>query len=422
MPTLHVIDPLLVNEGGHYLGQHMALWYLCQAQGYRMESYAHVDFAPELMPAGVKVHPVFGTAADSALSGHYCVDLGSANSRCYEELAAVDCSRFKEDDIVFLTSLTAERAVAYGRWLREHAAGLKSAVGIYAIVSSEIDDTLGRDIRRNGLPISDGSFALLDEVVVPNELKRSMYRYLFDSIPEDKSTRYKIFYEEPFHNRTFIDCCRNPEVEFVYLHSMYPGPQPPVEHKKEKGRLKVGYMGSGGVSSVDKGVHLIREVIERAVANHTHLAFSVHLGSARAREGVSDEQKQLLDFLQDNKQVELDTGLLNCQEYCALIEGVDIVLLPYGDRYRHIMSGIFDDSLFLAKVCVIPAGSKMALWMERHNLDFPAFKHWSVEGVSRALDDAVVHYDHYKAQFLEAQAICRRRWQKLNPLSVFLAD
>jgi len=43
MPTLHVLDPLLKNIGGHFLGQHVALWHLCQSKGFDMVSYTHID-------------------------------------------------------------------------------------------------------------------------------------------------------------------------------------------------------------------------------------------------------------------------------------------------------------------------------------------------------------------------------------------
>lgn len=421
--TLHVIDPLLAHQGGHYLSQHTALWNLCRRMGFGMVSYTHVDFDADLMPAGVGVEKVFGASMVPDLDGHFCIDLAVSNQRCREDLKAIDPGRFGPGDILFLTSATAQHAIAYGHWLREIDAGLRCRVGIYCMISSEIDDTRGRDLRRHGIPLSNDSFAALDRVVLPNELKRSMYRYLIDSIPPGRATRYKVFYEEPFASRVFLELCDNPEVEFTYLHSMYPGEMPELHgNAPDRTPASIAYLGSGGLGGDSKGQHLVADIVEHVEQHHPSLSLVMQLGDARTGSGVAPQHEALISALGDKRNVQLQVGMLSCADYCRLIENTDLMLLPYGPRYRHIMSGIFDDCLFLGKVCVIPKQSKMALWMERHNLDFPGFTEWSAGGVITALDDALARFEFYQQQFNQAQSICQRRWQKKNPIAVFLDE
>ncbi len=421
MPTLHIIDPLLVSRGGHYLSQHVALWNLCQDKGFDMVSYCQTGFDSEQMPAGVRLEKVFGKTSSASLKGHYCIDLASSNMDCYEELKSIDHTVFAADDIVFLTSLTASRSIAYGKWLREIIDELPSRIGLYAITSSEVDDTLGRQMRRNGIEISDASFQQLDEVVVPNEIKRSMFRYLFDSIPADQVDRFRVFYEEPFPNRAFLETCKHDSLKFIYTHSMYSGrPTPQSQPRSEPSEnLKIAYLGSGGVGDVSKGQHLIAAVVGEINARSNNVSFIVQMGNAREAGYISEEQKSQLGLLAGHDNLALYTGLLDCETYCDLIESADIVLLPYGPRYRHIMSGIFDECLFLGKVAVIPERCKMSLWMERHNLDCPTFKTWDVEGVCLAVEDAINNITHYQAQFAEAQKIYRQRWERYNPIEAF---
>jgi len=434
MPILHVIDPMLINQGGHFLSQHLALWHLCQRKGYGMKSYTHVDFDESLMSAGVQVEKIFGDSVLLDMPGHYCVELGVSNAKCFEALMHIDHTCFADSDIVFLTSMTASRAVAYGQWLRY--CKLRARVGIYATVSSEIEDTQGRDIRRSGVELSDASFSALENVIVSNDLKRSMYRYLFDSIPDACAANYKVFYEEPFPNRGFLELCKNNDVSFVYLHSMYqripiladgddyvsdnlshyPGGISPEKMNK---RINIAYLGSGGVGHNSKGQHLIGDVISGINRCHQGLSYSIQLSAVQEGEGYVSGETQGLKQLEDIQNLKLYLGMLSCNEYCNLIESSSIVLLPYGPRYRHIMSGIFDDCLFLGKICVTPAQSKMALWMERHNLDCPVFKTWDTEGVITALEQAIINYDFYQSQFNAAQKICRQRWERSNPITVF---
>lgn len=384
-----------------------------------MASYCHVDFDVALMPAGVKVVSTFGRAELPVLNGHYCTVLGASNMQCYQSLQAIDSSQFKDDDIVFLTSMTAERVVAYGQWLRELVGKTKCRFGLYAHISSEVDDTLARDIRRSGLPLSDDSFAALDEVVVPNEVKRSMYRYLFASIPDDQLERFRVFYEEPFPNRNFIDLAQKPGLRFIYLHSLYPGGE--CDDRAPSNQVNIACLGSGGLGGdgVSKGQHLLAEIVGSVSERHPGITFTLQLGNRFATGNMTDIQRQQRTLLAQCRNLSIHEGLLSCEAYCSLLVHSDLMLLPYGPRYRHIMSGIFDDALYLGKVCIIPQQSKMALWMDRHNLDFPMFSEWDASSIIAAIDDALTRLPFYQQQAQAAQKIRRESWARNNPIDVF---
>lgn len=419
MPKIHVVDPLLKGTGGHYLTQHMALWSLCQSKGYDMVSYVHVDFDKNLMPSGVTVVKVFGNSSLLEMSGHFSVELGLANARCYQELQSLDISEFSEDDIVFMTSLNAERVIAYGKWLNEVSSVLSSRVGLYAIVSSEVDDTLGRTVRRSGVTVSDDSFSEMDRVVIPNDLKRSMYRYLFESIPSDKVEQYRIFYEEPFPNRSFLSLSSNPRLKFVHLHSMYPGETNEISVDQRDDMIRIAYLGSGGVGDLDKGQHMMPDLVEMLNESNDKLSFSIQIGFTHSGDINSESFERITRRLEKVDNVELFKGVLDCDHYYSLIEQADIVVLPYGPRYKHWMSGVFDECLHLGKVCVIPAGSKMAYWMEHHNLDAPSFESWDTSSIVQSVQDAIANYSMYRGCYQAGSKICRVHWERNNPIDAF---
>jgi len=144
------------------------------------------------MPIPVKITKLFGQNIIPNIPKHFSTELSAANIQCLQDLQSIDPSDFAADDIVFLTSLNSTRILAYGQWIEQIASRLKAKLGIYAITSSEVDDTIGRELKRQHIPLSDDSFEQLDKTTTPNELKRSMYRFLFNSIPKDKASRYKI--------------------------------------------------------------------------------------------------------------------------------------------------------------------------------------------------------------------------------------
>ena len=182
--------------------------------------------------------------------------------------------------------------------------------------------------------------------------------------------------------------------------------------------LTISYLGSGGVGDDNKGHHLLDEIIEKINISHTNVNFNIHLGNA-AVGGVDSNLLKLKEIIEQYENVSVFSGLLGCNQYCGLIENSNIVILPYGPRYQHIMSGIFDDCLFLGIPCVVPKQSKMALWLESHNIEFSSFTEWDAKGISIAVGDVISRYDYYHKQFQLARQICRNRWDKRNPFAVF---
>lgn len=428
MTTLHVFDPLLKHQGGHFLGQQLALWQLCQRAGYNMVSYCHQDFDQSLLPKGITVIQLFEPSADPYLINHYATVLSASNQHCFNDLRKLDHTRFGDNDILFLTSATASHVLAYGQWLSLFAGQFNGKVCLYNTVSAELDDTVGRDLKRNGVILSDQSFEHLDDIVINNELKRSMYRFLFNSIPGGKADNYTVFYEEPFPNRTYLELCSHSQVQFTYLHSMYPGSarhtagSTPAESDRADTQAKklsptITYLGSGGVGENHKGQHLLEAIIDAVSANNPTAQFQLQLGSA-ASPDANDKLTMLGEQLSQRfSHTDITYGMTSCADYCQRLEAADIVILPYGPRYRHIMSGIFDDCLWLGIPCVIPARSKMAMWLERHNIQFPGFRDWNAEAIAAAVTDAITHYAFYRQQFARAQTLCHDRWQLNNPFA-----
>jgi len=414
MRKLHVFDPLLKNQGGHYIGQHLALWQLCQRANFAMTSYCDKQFDETMAPEGVHISKVFNSTNNDEIPEHYAMQIAATNQSCLDALLKIDVTDFGDNDVLFLTSATAEHIIGYGHWLGKIFTSFTGKVAIYNTLSAEIDDTMGRQLRRNGLTISDESFLSLDNMVVSNDFKISMYRFLFSSIPAERGKDVNIFYEDPFPNRKFKDICQNPDVDFTYLHSMYPGVVNNNRHTSKD--LEVVYLGSGGVGDNHKGHHLLENIIIKTKQNYSDVKFTLQLGNS-LNSNANETMLNLKQEVEKNSNVMTLMGALNCTDYCNLIEKAAVVLLPYGPRYQHIMSGIFDDCLFLGIPCVIPRNSKMALWLDRHNIKFPGFEHWNAEDVTKALDDALSNIDYYNEQFKLAQNICQQRWKNHNPFT-----
>ncbi len=417
MKTLHVIDPALRGGGGHYLSQHTALWHLCRSSGYAMHSYCHRAFDPGAMPAGIAVTPLFGETRGTDPIGHYVTDASQSNLQVHDGLSRLTADSFAPGDLLLLTTVTVRHAMGFGRWLRDVAAALPCPVGIYCTLSAELEDSVGRDLRRDGVAIDDAGFAALDEIVIPNEFKRAVYRYLFNAIPADRRAGYAVFYEEPFPSRGFLDAFDAGGIRFHSLRSMYQGGDGAVPARAAAGRKTVAFVGSGGAAAGEKGWDRIVAIAERVLAARDDVRFTIHAGGEPG--GAVEVALQALKRKHaDRDAIALSFGTLDSDAYCALLEAADLICLPYGQRYKHIMSGVFDDCAFLGKVAVIPADSKMARWMQFHNLPTPGFTEAGPQGIAAALTEALERFPVYDAAYRQARDIARTAFRLNNPVAV----
>ena len=420
MPVLHVIDPALRSVAGHYLSQHAALWHLCRQHGYAMHSYGHAAFDPASLPPGTGFTALFDDTRPNDTIGHFVTDAAQANLQCHDGLSRLDAGRFAAEDLILLTTATIRNVLGYGRWLQDAAAGLACPVGIYCTLSAELDDTVGRALRRDQVALDDDGFDLLDSIVVPNEFKRSAYRYMFRQVPRDRRDRYAVFYEEPFPNRSLMDSLGADGIRFHSLRSMYQGGDHEKAAAASIGRRTIAFLGSGGLAEGEKGWHRIVEIVQQVLAQRDDVRFAIHAGG-RMDQAVEQALRDLGRRHDGQDRVDLLFGALDSAAYCAFLERADLVCLPYGERYRHVMSGVFDDCAFLGTVAVVPAASKMARWMDVHNLTPACFQAANPAGIAAALVDVLADFDRHRATFLRAQAIAREGFRRNNPVAVLSA-
>jgi glycosyltransferase involved in cell wall biosynthesis len=73
--------------------------------------------------------------------------------------------------------------------------------------------------------------------------------------------------------------------------------------------------------------------------------------------GVSDQD---IASLADHENCELIESALSVEEYYKLMRRIDVLVLPYRERYETTGSGVFIEALSLGKVLVIPKRGWMA--------------------------------------------------------------
>lgn len=153
------------------------------------------------------------------------------------------------------------------------------------------------------------------------------------------------------------------------------------------GPLRLGYLGA---TREERGADLIPALVhETRKAFGDRIGWTVQLdpgGLARLAERPVDEA---IAMLRDDPGVELIDGKVSTENYFAMLDRMDIVVLPYRQRYEVSGSGVFVEALSLGKVLVVPRRGWMADFARRYGNEPATFDDASPDSVLAAVREAI---------------------------------
>jgi glycosyltransferase involved in cell wall biosynthesis len=125
------------------------------------------------------------------------------------------------------------------------------------------------------------------------------------------------------------------------------------------------------------------------------IRLNLDLAASHCGMGVPDLRRALL-----GKGINLIEGRISDAEYDRVLQSLDVVLLPYGERYRTIGSGIFLESLCAGVIPLVHEDSTM----RRLYLDLggraPGIAVCSVQGIENALRMTLQHLEDLQRNML----------------------
>lgn len=128
----------------------------------------------------------------------------------------------------------------------------------------------------------------------------------------------------------------------------------PVERPR---KIRVGMMGA---TREDKGYGMLPELISLADDSNFPVEWRLQFDKAEARNFRERPFMQAdLDRLEQNPNVSIFSSFPTQDEYYRAFSDLDVVLLPYGERYQSSSSGIIIEAIELNVVPIVPSGSTM---------------------------------------------------------------
>ncbi len=251
-------------------------------------------------------------------------------------------------------------------------------------------------------------FGVMEAEDVPDcgnpEIIRSAYRQAVALLEEHEIQH--LFIAESNYVQTFLTSCGFQQ-KYVRV---YPGAaakqmtntSPVIKQLPKK--VRVGYL--GGSRAVRHPELIADLVLSRSLPSTIEFHIQLDLNYIESkRSSIICEEICELDR---NGSIELYPPGLSKQEYMTLFCSLDIILLPYGERYQQIGSTILIEAIYAGVIPILPVDSPMSELYTSLGGDAPTFSALTTTSIRDAITDCLIRFES-----LKKTAVCvRDNWQR----------
>jgi glycosyltransferase involved in cell wall biosynthesis len=196
-----------------------------------------------------------------------------------------------------------------------------------------------------------------------------------------------------------------------------------IHTTRKKGRVARPVVGYVGQTRPERGALLIPEIAKKTLlAYPDSLAWRVQLNLDVIRRQVSQDLDGTLDWLAKSPAFEFVGSNLPIADYYNLLASIDIMVMPYSDRYDFTGSGIGVESLRLGHVQVVPERSSMARMIAAYQAGAVTFPEATVEKVTYAIIEALERFDELRERCMHAAKTAQAESGALFQLKRFIQD
>jgi glycosyltransferase involved in cell wall biosynthesis len=361
MRNIHILDPQLADQNGHYLNYCTLAVRALQQRGIPVSIHARRGCqvtCDGVVPGQVFSHDIFKEIGRDpqvwALENFHAVNQAFA-----ADLARMDTSAMNADDLLFFPSLNQNQLYGLALWLARIPAPRRPAVAVLLrYLTHEMDYVKGR--------ANHGMLAHLFRYAA-QALLATQARTVFCADTREMCNAFQGVFGCPVLE---VPVAMDPPARVA---SVATGARPNVVYLGHMSQLK--------------GFHLMPDIILRCLALKPRPRFTVQIQN-RTQRGF-ESHVQWFDR-QPASEVSLVAGAQSPEEYYRLMAEADIVLLPYRPTYYgHCSSGVFAEAAALGKVVVVPEGTVAARQAREFELGAVVAADWTAPAIAEAVGAAV---------------------------------
>jgi len=334
-----ILDPGLTRTSGHHVNYNVFAWRLISALAGREVALTPlvlcretVDDTPELQDARIAPALNFEPYAYDDLPVVYQC-LGGLNASFYHDLSRHDLR--DEVGLVFMHSMRATMVDGFSRWIEEIFENSKGYVVVGLI---EVDHIMEKD-----------------EVV---RSVMDVYRTALDRLTKISNIGLLVYVETESGKR-FLESLGIDGLDvkiFPYLAASLC-----LHYRRDlvvekSDVIRLGMVGGTGDR---RGSHLIPKLVVKTADLAPNLHWKLQLNMTLLRAIMKSEDTYYLAKLHDYPHVDIADKVLNLQEYFELLDEIDVVVLPYQERYAVSGSGVLYESIYMGKFLIVPRDTFM---------------------------------------------------------------
>lgn len=364
MRHVHLFDPQLHGQGGHYMNHDAQLVRELQRRGISTTIYARRGCTVQV--EGITPEQVFTTDIfqEAATDPHVWAieNFHQVNQSFLAELCRINPDRFSAGDLIYFPNLLQNQLYAVAMWLGRFPADRRPVVAVMLRYLNHAMDYV--QARANKELIA------LYYRYAARALRAAQPRSLLCADTRELAVAYQQIIGFP------VVELPNPMDVSALL-----GTTAPVTSSD---RPVVVYQGH---TSQLRGFHFLPEIIERCQTLQPRPRFVVQVQSREAAiNGQMGPVLEKLNRLAATGDVRLVSGSLSASDYFGLLTEADVVLLPYSPTfYGHGSSGVFTEAASIGKVVVVSANTVPARQGKEFQLGVMTAPNWSAPALANAV-------------------------------------
>jgi len=235
---------------------------------------------------------------------------------------------------------------------------------------------------------------------------REIYRRSFRILQSLPDLKLMVMVETP-EVANFLRAVAGPGLEIVIL-PYVAGYLDEVNIARKQSRGDLPIVGYVGQSRPERGTLLIPEIAKKTLlASPTPFEWRVQLDLDVIRRNVADTLDHTLDWLETHPKFECMETHLSLGHYYDLLATIDIMVMPYSNRYNGTGSGIAIESLKFGHVQVVPEGSSMTRVATAYQAGIVTFPEATVDHVTRSIIEALKRFDELHKSCVQAAQTAR---------------
>ncbi len=364
---VHILDPQLVGEGGHYLNHDSQLIRELKRRGLEVSLYARQGCnvsCEGIAPLPVFSHEIFKEAATDALTWPI-ENFNAVNQAFLLDLCRIPTDALAREDLLYFPNLLQNQLYGVALWLARIPVERRPAVAVMLRYLNHAMDYIQGRANRELIPVYYRYAA--------QTLAAAQPRSVICADTRELATAY-----QKITGRDVLELPNPMDVSHLI------GSR---RAAAANGRPTIVYQGH---TSPLRGFHFLPDIIHRCATLTPKPQFVIQVQNRDT--ALAMKLGPLLEQLErmPKDDVQLVEGPLTAKDYFDLLLRADIVLLPYSPNfYGHGSSGVFTEAASLGKVIVVPAGTMPARQGHEYRLGVvPALK-WTPQAMAEAVATAI---------------------------------